>query len=227
MPSFTHRSRGEYLTYSQKHGLISIGGQSDNIPFALLKFNHKNNSKSLANWNWKHININLENARFWLSATMISDDKLIICGGYGCEYKTDIYDFNQKTKINVAKMNYKRKSSGIYFDKNNNVYIVGGNAQRYSSINSTFESYDITKNAWITLSSTNKNHILWPALWSNEPNILYIASTYRTMTVEKFDIRENKWHIDKINNTETFDELFQTKMKYDYQESRLLLPCNF
>ena len=108
-------------------------------------------------------------------------------------------------------MNDERCYSGIYVDNigYNRVYIGGG-----WDLPKKFEYFDINENEWISLCDTNGSHQYWPCIWSdnNNPNLINIASVYKSKYIEQIDIRENKWNEYKINNHESIDTLFGTIM---------------
>ena len=80
-----------------------------------------------------------------VSAIMINEDQLFVCAGspstvYG--NITEIYDFINKSWINLAKMNHKRYKAGICMNEYKaNVYVGCG---RRASLK--FECYDIIIN---------------------------------------------------------------------------------
>eukprot|EP01084_Bolivina_argentea_P139331 245125_1 len=204
-----------FTTYSEKHELIRIGRE-----FEVLQFNQIQNQ-----WEWKPIVYNLETKRSSLSACMITDYKLFCNGGESISNRgrrsdlrvasknCDVYDFNSKIWTTLADMNQERACSGIYFEKYiQRVYVGGGYDRGYVySPTKKFECYDINKNKWMLLSDTNGGHKFNPVIWSENVNIINIASCYYPM-FETMDLRENKWRIYAKNN-KSFETLFECKNK--------------
>ena len=213
LSSYVKRAHGQFLHYSSKYGLISIGDYHSSNNLTVLKFHDYNND----NWKWQNIDTEWK-SRCWMSAAMITNDMLICCGGHYYRKYVDVYNFKTKKMKKLASMNEERRFSGIFVDDINNQKVyVGGGFDNDSS--KKFEFYDIKKNKWICLCDTNGNHKLWPIIWSDEPNIINIASTSQCKMIEKIDIRENKW-----NNlyVEDFDDLFGLKINIDQTGNRLL-----
>ena len=143
---------------------------------------------------------------------MMSDDKLICCGGGNYRSNADIYDFTTEQLINLTDMNNQRKSSGICVDSyvRNKLYVDGGEHSP-----NTFEYYDTSKNKWISLSNSIHGHIYYPVIWNYDANTLIVGSVYDCKLFERFDIRENKWYEYKING-KTFNDLFGVDIENDY-----------
>ena len=59
-------------------------------------------------------------------------------------------------------------------------------------------------------------------IFSDNQNIIHIASVSDCKLFEKIDIRENKWNI-YINN-QSFDDIFALKIQQNDYHARLLLP---
>ena len=80
LPSFSNKTTGRCIEYSQKYGLIAIGNvyQYTQSGFNILRFDEKNYNNS-KEWYWKESS--LEKKRSYALAKMITDDKLILCGG--------------------------------------------------------------------------------------------------------------------------------------------------
>ena len=66
------------------------------------------------------------------------------------------------------------------------------------------------------MSETNELHTVTPALWMENNNLLYIASTWANC-VERLDLRENKWNAIMgdlySKNSKSFNDLFGHKIK--------------
>eukprot|EP01084_Bolivina_argentea_P016042 30058_1 len=188
--------------------LYTFGHKYKKGSFNVLSFN-----ESELKWKQKGI---MERPRTGLSATMISDNKAIICGGYttsgfGYSSDADIYDFNDKTWIKgISSMNDGRDMMGIYYDAfidNHRVYVGGGRdgTRRYNK----FEYYDINKNKWFRLPDADGNY-QHPVIWSEYVNILHAVSHVteshpKSKLFEQLDLRENKWHI--YVKQDQFDDL--------------------
>ena len=218
-------SHGQFLEYSAKYELISIGNGGSGYPFGTIKLNEMGNMDNLK---WNIIDWKWEKRRYWLSAAMISDDQLICCGGYPTYTKyVDIFDFKTNKMIKVAEMNDNRYYCGICVDEFNNnerIYIVGG-----FDANQKIEYFDINKNLWISLSDTNGIHSTWPIIWNDDPNIINVASV-DSKSFEMIDIRQNKWLTYITNSSEndndlTFNKVFG-KTVNDTDDTRLLMARN-
>ena len=196
-------SGDQYLLYSNKHGLISFDKTC-----SFLKFTEIDDSDS--DLKWVDADFKWNESRGALSSVFISSNKLLICGGRG-EYKTyvDMYDFNNKQLIKLSNMNKHRLYSGICFDKFSNNRVFNGAGYRSSR---TVEYFEINKNKWILLPSTNEQHDAWPLVYISEQNIVHIASPQ--ITFERIDIRENKWIKYIPNRYKTFDQLFGIKTHF-------------
>ena len=141
------------------------------------------------------------------SAVMIDNDRMMTCGGWNELKHCDLYDFNTKKWTNLAPTKKERHNSGIYADKiyNKRVY-VGESMGMYKY----FEYYDIYKNEWYLLLDTNNAHKFHPVIWMENSNIIYIASAWSN-SIERMDIRENKWILYASNNSsKTFQRIFGT-----------------
>ena len=103
-------------------------------------------------------------------------------------------------------MNYSSCRAGICCDQyiNKRVYVGGGRSNTKK-----FEYFDINKTQWIQLCDTNNSHTQWPVVWSENNNMIYIASR-TSRSFEKMDLRQNKWTVYIENNIENaaFDNVF-------------------
>ena len=223
LPSFAEKAYGQTLFYSSKHGLVSVGDDNGDNNLTVLKF-RDNIIQSQSKWKWQNIGLkwSRDRARCVMSAAMLTDDKLICCGGDGYEKNVDVFDFVTQNMTTLANMNNKRTFAGICIDDNerNHVYIGGGD---YSS--DTFECYNVTQNKWTSLCSTNNDHQYWPIIWKYDVNIIIIGSIYKCKSFERIDVRENKW-TDYMINGNTFDTLFATNFDQNNDECRLLLDSH-
>ena len=156
---------------------------------------------------------------------MISQDKLISCGGYDVKYfdassDCDLYDFTTNEWNKINSMNKARFRCGIYFENelNKRVYVIGGKDGYYKS-SKNCEYYDIIKNTWITFSDTNECH-RHPVIWMEDINTLNIVSSWSGV-FEKMDLRENKWNI-TIGN-DAFDALFGISIPTQSDKYRIIM----
>ena len=78
----------------------------------------------------------------------------------------------------------------------------------------------------ITVCDTLSRHRIWPIIWSDNKNILHIASTKDCKQFEWIDIRENKWNKYIPNNNKSFNDVFGTIIDSHTFESRLLISHN-
>ena len=221
LPSFSQKPFGTSLQYSSKYGLVSVGDSINRNDFVTLKF--EKNMKSDDDWKWQHADWKWNRKRRNISSAFITDDKLICCGVQNYLRYVDVYDFAKKRMTKLCDMNNDRRDSGIYVDKfnNNRVYIGGGYQSR-----KTFEYYDINKNQWISLSNTNQEHTIWPIIWSDQPYIINIASSYKCNVFEKLDIRQNKWIGYLPNNHKSLNDIFGIKNNFTQMHSRLLMALD-
>ena len=210
LPSFKKPSFGQYLTFSKKYGLISIGDWEQNNNLMVLKFDDYYKMK------WQNKNINWSKRRYYVPSAMITDDKLICCGGDNYYNNADIYDFI------TNKMIEQRRFSGIFVDQyiKQRVYVCGG-----EQAPKKVEYYDAMKNEWILICDTNGQHQKWPIIWNdfNNPNIINIASIQNCKLFERNDIRENKWNY-FIKNSNDFNNLFGIQIRKNDNQCRLLFP---
>eukprot|EP01084_Bolivina_argentea_P168936 292871_1 len=117
----------------------------------------------------------MKTVRRGLPAAMITEHRLICCGGRPDDYLeyVDLYDFEENSWTQLSKMVKPRFRSGICTEKikRKRVYVGGGRAA-----NKSVEFYDIAKNEWFLLPETNKEHSLRPMLWTENVNLVNIAS---------------------------------------------------
>eukprot|EP01084_Bolivina_argentea_P159891 278489_1 len=225
LPLFTTCACGQYLLYSNKYGLISVGDGYDDRTgtndLTILNFNEI--SDDLKSFKWKDTKWKWtegEHGRPNLSAAFINDDKMICVGGGGIYVKfVDIYDFKTNKMTKLSEMNEQRGCCGICVDEfiGNKVYVAGG----YRS-ESTFEYYDINKDKWVKLADTVGQHDRWPLIWNEQPNIIIIAGASDRKGFESIDIRENKWNDYVLYDNKNVDDLFGTDVTFGY-ETRLLM----
>ena len=211
LPPLLVQCMGASVLYSNKYGLIEIGGYSKQC-FSLLPFNNK----SLA-LNWENID-KWSKPRGYIASSFINEDLIICCGGFKNGYVdcADIYNLKQKKWIKISDMKQARCRSGIYVDKINKqrVFIGGGKIRVPMK---KFECYDINKNIWTLLSDTIGYHCADPLIWMDNPNIINIISSFCKIW-EQMDLRENKWKI----KTGFFDNPFGKAVKSNSFGCRLL-----
>ena len=193
--------------------MISIGNfNNTKNGFNILKFDDIHcNKKNQNKWKWNEMKLNTQRPQ--PSAAMIDDDRIITCGGYRVYNHCDLYDFNTKIWTNLASTKEERHNNGICADKlyNKRVYIGGGSMNKYKK----FEYYDIYKNEWYLLADTNDGHKFHPILWMESSNVIYIASAWSN-SIERMDVRENKWTLYVSNNSsKTFENIFGTIIPYN------------
>merc|ERR1711920_1111265 len=101
--------------------------------------------------------------------------------------------------------------SGAYYDEVNKFCYVGGGYQDNDEISKSVECYNFEKNKWNELPSSNLKHDMNPMIWTQDNNLLYIASV-ESKRIEYIDLRElKKWEYGTIN----LEGLFNTKFDYD------------
>ena len=131
-----------------------------------------------------------------------------MCGGYYFDQSegvdtVKIWDFEEHKWHHMKAMSTVRCRGGVCAD-NDRVFVGGGSTT--GSIYATLkdvEWMDIEKNIWCPLKNTNNFHNFEPIMWMEGRNLLYIASTY-SRSVERMDIRENKWEF-IVGSTTTDD----------------------
>ena len=221
IPKLT-KVRALYNTiYSDKHGLLLLGGfgLSNNINVKKQTMNDVIQLKSINDKTWNKLP-NMNHKRCIHSSVIVNDDKLFVFGGKNdkflntCEY----FDFNNNKWNNIKSMNHSHGGCGTFYDNNNkNIYIIGGanDDDTKNNIENSFFKYDIHKNDWYPLPSTNYKHICYPHLTSykhkfnmyNDNNILIVfggENCFESFNkgkhyIEWIDIREstNKWNVYK------------------------------
>ena len=204
LPELSHVVNGSSLIYTNDYGLVSVG---NTIPESSLNILNIHNSN-------KWIENKMDKPRGYCSADMISDDELICVGG-GSKNKSDplakyvdVYNLKTQKWNKISSTNYPRRHCGIACEKYiyKRVYISGGIFEDFKC-----EYFDLNKNKWYNLPSTNGKHYKWPVMWIENVNIIHITSLYGQL-FESFDIRENKWiiYLNNKNNNE-IDKIFGTK----------------
>eukprot|EP01084_Bolivina_argentea_P181999 314283_1 len=231
LPSLPHPTCGNYVLYSNKYGLLSIGGEihnpingsskvSKNISNLLFCDNCNYNND--INWKWNNNKIiQLNEAVYQPSCVMISNDKFAVIGGrYGTARKSvEIYNMKTNKYSLLKDINFARYGCGIYFDECYNRIYLGGGCEFGLALNS-IEYYDLYKSIkWnISLPNTNMVHDYYPIIWSDLNNsLLYIASV-NSNSIESIDIRMNNksWIVmyggkHKIENKIQLQDLFKTQ----------------
>ena len=224
LPAFEVVGTGSELIYTEKYGLIAIGGMKNHV-FYSLRVSATNDIDD--EWGWKHIGSGKMNRKRGLfSTSMITDTKLICCGGFainenaGYHNQCDIYNFETNEWTEIADLNKKRCRHAMHIDKiNNKIYIGGGKKDSYRDAIKEFECYDIIKNKWYILNKLNHGHPRVCALWSENVNVLYIGSNYSNI-VERMDLRENKWT--KSDKYTSFSSIFgKLRPKNEYAKISL------
>ena len=228
LPSLKKKYTGCTPIYSSKYGLIVIGGNETSRQFMNIhRLSFETNIVNDNNkWKWKNIS-KTDIARQYVASCIINDDKLLfVTGGYqfgGMTYsqstvgrpamkRTECFNFKTNNWILLKNAIYPRQKTSIYYDKiKQNIFVVGGN-DGYGYCSNKFESYDITKNKWYRLPTTNKKHGNYPICWYQENKSLFCVSSLTAFNIECIDLRDNnqsKWNI----ICPDLQNLFDTKPK--------------
>ena len=224
-------SAGNYALYSDKHGLLSIGGARRNCNFKLDfgKFVQEHKPK------WDQMPGMLKN-RGRVSCCLINTisknndyntEKLIVVNGAdndnGGDYLNtmEIYDFNDEEWRELKQSNFCRECAGICYDENLNCIYVGGGVCDFTSkyAQNKLEYYDCYKLDWFELNDLKMDHSYYPIMWKNIKNnkLLYIASC-SSNTLELYDLRNGKTYIQQND----LSKLLDTKMTKYSRMNRLL-----
>ncbi len=236
LPSLAHPTCGNFALYSNKHGLLSIGGEIHNPSNGSSKVTKQisnllftdNNCNSDTDWKWNDDIVQLTQATYQPSCVMITDDKFAVIGGRtGTARKSaEIYNIEMNACSTLKCINTARYGAGVYFDECCNRIYLGGGCQFGMALNS-IEYYDVCKSIkWdMSLPKTNMGHDYYPIIWSDLNNsLLYIASVYSN-GMESIDIRvHNKsWSIVYGKNEKLLEQLFETNFVIgNIQTCRLL-----
>ena len=208
LPATSNSVTRTFLQYSQKYGLVTLGNLNESSSFNILSFNDDDINKL----KWKEGE--MQRWRKYPSASMILNDQIICVGGWDNNVYVkyiDIYDFTKNEWIKLNDLNLPRCKTGACFDKftNTKVFIGGGKPQQRS-----VECYDMEKNVCLKLNDTSLRHDNYPVLWTEDMNILHIASAAGG-GFEKMDLRQKQWVIyaDNSSNDGSIENIFGSKIK--------------
>eukprot|EP01084_Bolivina_argentea_P174319 301968_1 len=209
LPKYPKPINASKLLYSNKYGLLSIGG-AYGTSFGLkyvykLDLNDDNKINNISKWKWE-ILFEMKYGRIAPSAVMISENKLVIMIGYGSPSYTntvEMYDLENKQLIQLSNTNKKRSdATALYDNKRNKIYLGGGDTTDASMI---IEQYDIYKNIWSMndIPKLKTRYFTRPFLWMENNNILAIGCK---QSVDFIDLRLNnkKWKQIVFNVKDSF-----------------------
>eukprot|EP01084_Bolivina_argentea_P121894 216030_1 len=208
LPSLPVKMWGTTAVYSHVNGLYNIGGSNCT---KIYNLNDPFNSNS--KWNCV---ATFDSQIAYTSSVFINDYQLFICGGthdYNGIATTQILNTNSYDWVKLNDCINKRQCAGILYD-NNHVYIGGGDDTNHS-----VEYYDLIKQRWCKLVSTNCEYAFCPTLWisHNENNMLYIAGI-KSNAIEVLDLRIGKqWEIVYGNKKNLLQSKFDTPLLYQHR----------
>ena len=213
--------------YSNKHGLIVIGGENkDGVLNSMEQLN-------MTEKKWTYLT-SMNYARFNHSSVLFdsnNNDELILtigCGHDKLSKTCEVYSFNNNKWTSIQNMSESRENSGIcYWKQLNKIIVVGG----WNSP-TTVESYDLYKNKWYNLPELNDEHTQSPHVWIQKPcihssnGLICVAGNIEELSndigcIEIFDPRDNisKWKIISninslinINNNNNNNNKLYTKL---------------
>eukprot|EP01083_Nonionella_stella_P145352 455276_1 len=190
LPSYPRSIECHNVVYSEKHGLLSVGGfsQTQERLFYRLRLDDEQ---------WESMPSTTDK-RTWTSCVCVDDDRLMAVGGYdvnvGAINTVELFDFseNEWKSGYIKSVRHKRYRNGICFDKEDErIYISGGKYAERST-----EWYDFTKNKWfddIPSFPCKMDH--YPVLWKEQKHILYVAS-HSVNCMLWMDLRDRaKWNV--------------------------------
>ena len=199
---------GGGLVYSNKHGLIVIGGLSGSIysngcerSMEILKTNASK---------WKNLSPMITK-KSGLACCLFNDDYIFECGGVNWDSSMttqnpfgnfldtrSLYNINNNKWKPLKSMNHSRRSCVAAHDYIKNRIIVGGDP----SFNKSMECYELNNNIWIDMPQTIYNHWNKTCLFVQNNGTIIIGSLGMVAyNFERFDPRNNKWyHIDTLSN---------------------------
>ena len=206
LPELEQATWGNSTVYSDKYGLLSVGGQPTGKSVWNLKFDNKEDNDD---WKWNKMKGEMLNEHYYPSTVLINDgycEKLFVAAGHksksavakAMDTKVELYDMDQGYWTVLADCKVKRSICGIFYDKIKQIVYIGGSRSGLGTRPSkTVENYDIHKNVWHILPETNFLHEWFPLIWKNPNGILYIASIYSN-GLEYIDLRDkyNSWTVE-------------------------------
>ena len=209
------RSAGDVL-YSNKHGLIVIGGAHDNIggQFITYEYVYDSSVEILEDnaSNWKTLSP-LITPKAGLGCCLFNDDFIFECGGTNTTTRNNrksyfdtcsLYNFNDNKWRSLTNMNNDRAECAAIYNYIKNTIIVGGG---YPAIKS-MEYYELNKDIWINMPNTIYDHSRKSCLFVQSNGVIIIGgqSFATENTFEMFDPRNNEWHkIDTLKNMINID----------------------
>eukprot|EP01084_Bolivina_argentea_P217368 369074_1 len=217
LPQLPIKTGGNAVTFSDKHGLISVGGYKSNqchvLPFDSDAYFEQN-----YDWIWNEVSP-MHEIR-WFPSCCMMEDKLIAMAGSSADHEPlstmECFDFDRNEWQYLSSCNNARKYGGLCNIDGDKLYIGGGDYATQS-----VEWYDVHSDRWFNLPNTQIPHKYYPNLWKHkhDPSLLYISCSYSN-SVECIDLRthETSW------NVICAAKLFQTdSLDLDYNQFRSIL----
>ena len=226
-------SFGNTVSYSNVHGLVTIGGVQPDVFLGAGSYSgafqlkwtqnrHHQDEEKEAALKWKSLR-RMNTGRAHASSTFFTDysgtEYLFICGG-DLNGSVEVYNFETNTWRDVANTNVSRECAGICYDNfENQIYLGGGHGAQQK-----IEMYNIERDEWNIFPSTKCNHDFYPSLFKSSFHyeILYIVSP-KSNLCEYIDKREGKWNNAKwdiIYDHELHDKLFRIPDEVDFEQFR-------
>ena len=235
--------RGNDIVFSNKYGLISVGGDQPNAIYNLSfqsinydeLFNNDNNYQLYGAWQWNRVG-NLRKGRRWTSSVLINhngnDEKLFVVGGYDSNNHNrmrgsfEIINFVTTDSIDheyshCHNINVPRAEAGICYDKHSeNIYIGGGTNPYYGDFEywrdaeCSMECYNLTKmKSYSKYPDTKYKHKCYPLLWKDEAANILNIASIKNEYIEWIDLRLHNKTWNKKDRK--LNEIFKTPEKYD------------
>lgn len=190
-------------------------------------------------WKWRNVT-KTEIGRQHASCLVIgdNDEKLMLIAGHQHRGKpnsttttgrpamkrSECYNFELDEWMSLKNARFPRQKSGVWYDRSKeNIYLIGGE-DGYGYSSNKCESYDVAKNIWNRLPSTNGKHGQFPVVWNEIGKNLLCVASMTANCIECIDLRDStqKWNILKKGTQEwKLIDLFHSCVAYPRQHRML------
>jgi Galactose oxidase, central domain len=140
----------------------------------------------------------LNTARAGHTATLLTNGKVLVAGGFSDEHRAELYDPATGTWSNTGSLNTIRTGHTATLLQNGKVLVAGGHTVNGGFLD-TAELYDPATGAWSFTGRLNKNRVAHTATLLQNGKVLvaggYNSDDYVTTSAELYDPNTGEWSL--------------------------------